>query len=44
MRTVAIFLLLLTGGLLEIAYLIAVAAVPRIETVEQYRAALGRSR
>lgn len=40
LRTVAFFALLLTGGLLGVAYLVVMLFVPRYETVEDYRAAL----
>lgn len=38
LRTVAFFLLLLTGGLLGLAYLIALLFAPRIATTHDYRA------
>ncbi|WP_411955818.1 PspC domain-containing protein [Curtobacterium sp. TXMA1] len=37
LRTIAFFLLLLTGGLLGLAYLIALLFVPRIATASEYR-------
>ncbi|MFZ4896482.1 PspC domain-containing protein [Plantibacter sp. Mn2098] len=43
-RTIAILFLFLTGGLLGIAYLIALIFVPRMETVEQYKAAIAWSK
>lgn len=42
-RTFAILFLFLTGGLLGVAYLIAMIFAPRIETVEQYKAAIAQS-
>jgi phage shock protein PspC (stress-responsive transcriptional regulator) len=44
LRTVAFFLLLLTGGLLGVAYLIALLFAPRIRTVSDYQVLLRRSR
>lgn len=43
-RTFAILFLFLTSGLLGVAYLIALIFVPRMETVEQYKAAIAQSR
>jgi|GEM_PF-2347323 len=42
-RTIAIFFLLITGGLLGVAYLIALIFVPSMETPEAYRTALGQA-
>ena len=36
-RTVFLFLTLLTAGVLAVAYLIALLLVPRVESVEEYR-------
>jgi phage shock protein C len=44
LRTIAFFLLLLTGGLLGFAYLIALLFVPRMATVRDYQDALARDR
>lgn len=43
-RTFAILFLFLTGGLLGIVYLIALVFAPRMETVEQYKAAIAQSK
>ncbi|SDK62426.1 phage shock protein C (PspC) family protein [Glycomyces sambucus] len=43
-RVFAIVFLFVTSGLLGVAYLIALLFVPRMETVEEYRAALEESR
>lgn len=40
LRTIAFFLLLLTGGLLGLAYLIALLFAPRIASAQEYRALL----
>jgi len=42
-RTVAIFLLFLTGGLLGLAYLVALIFTPPMQTVAQYRSAIAGS-
>jgi len=42
-RTIAIFFLLITGGLLGIAYLIALIFIPSMGTPEEYKATLERS-
>jgi len=43
-RTFAIFFLLITGGLLGVAYLVSLLFVPRIETVEQYKALIAQDK
>jgi len=42
-RTIALLFLLVTGGLLGVAYLIALIFIPAMETSEDYKAALERA-
>lgn len=43
LRTIAFFLLLLTGGLLGLVYLVALLFAPRVPSVDDYRHALRRA-